>query len=76
MRRVHLEGIGGVVAVHGKRRHQQRAVNTDGVHGSHHVVTCDVWRAGENGGPGAARVVAFVGVHLSIYGHHDRTSHE
>jgi hypothetical protein len=51
-------------------------VDTDGVHGSHHIVTRDLWRAGENGSPGAARVVAFVGVNLSIYCHHDLTSHE
>jgi hypothetical protein len=50
--------------------------DTDGVHGSHYVVTRDLWRAGENGGPGAARVVAFVGVNLSVYCHHDSTSHE
>ena len=49
-----------------ERRHQQRAVDTDGVHGCHHVVAGDLRRSAQNAGPGSARMIAFVGVHLGI----------
>jgi hypothetical protein len=68
---VNVEGVAGVIAVHGKRRNQERPVDADGVHGGHHVVTRDLRRAVESGGPGSARVVAFIGVYLGIYCDHD-----
>ena len=70
MRRVNLEGVARIVAVHAERRDQQRTVHADGIHGSHHVVARDLRRPAENAGPGSARVVAFVGVHLGIYCQH------
>ena len=57
-------------------RDQHRAVHPDGVHRGHHVVARDLRRAGQDAGPGAARMVAFIGVHLRINDHHDVTSHE
>src|SRR6266702_8951703 len=73
---VDLERIAGVVAVHRKGRDQHRAVHPDSVHRGHHVVARDLRRAGQDAGPGATRMVAFIGVHLRIYDHHDATSHE
>ena len=35
---VHLERIARVVAVHRERRHQDRAIDADGVHRGHHLV--------------------------------------
>src|SRR5215467_2025545 len=65
-----FDGVASVVAVHGERRDQQRAVNTDGVHGGHHVVAGDLWRPVESCEPRAARVIAFVSVHLGVYRQH------
>ena len=66
MRGMDLEGVARVVAVHGERRDQQRAVDADGVHRRHHVVARDLGRAVKNRGPRPARMVAFVGVNLDI----------
>jgi len=71
MRRINLKGIAGVVAIHGKRRHQHGAVDTDGVHRGHHLVAGNLRRAVENTGPGASRVVALVSVDLGIQCRHD-----
>ncbi len=71
MRGVNREGVAGVVAIHRKRRHQHGAVDTDGVHRGHHLVAGDLRRALQNAGPGAARMVAFVGVNLGIQCRHD-----
>jgi len=68
---VDLERIAGVVAVHREGRDQHRAVHPNGVHRGHHGVARDLRRAGQDAGPGAARMVAFIGVHLRIYDHHD-----
>jgi len=40
--RLHLHGIAGVVAVHGKGGDEDRAVDADFVHRRHHLVTRDV----------------------------------
>ena len=60
-----------VVAVHGEYRGQQAAIDTDGVHGLHHVGARDLRRPGQNLGPGAARMIAFVAVNLGINRHHE-----
>src|SRR5205823_12736682 len=73
---VDLDRIAGVVAVHGEGPDQHRAVHPDSVHRGHHGVARDLRRAGQDAGPGAARMVAFIGVHLRIDYHHDVTSHE
>src|SRR6266481_1059120 len=39
---LHLHGIAGVVAVHGKGRDEDRAVDADFVHRLHHLVARDV----------------------------------
>lgn len=63
-----FDGVAGVVAIHREGRDQQRAVDPDAIHCSHHVIPGDLRRAVENGSPGPPRVVAFVGMHLGIYG--------
>src|SRR5207248_6758825 len=73
---VDLECIAGVVAVHSEGRDQHRAVYPNGVHRGHHVVARDLRRASQDTGPGATRMVAFIGVHLRIDCYHDVTSHE
>src|SRR6266446_1096275 len=73
---VDLERIAGVVAVHRKGRDQHRAVHPNGVHRRHHIVARDLRRAGQDTGPGTAWMVAFIGMYLRIYYHHDVTSHE
>jgi hypothetical protein len=66
MRLAYLDGVAGVVAVRHERRDQQCAIDTDRVHRRHHVVAGDLLRAGLNRGPGPARMIAFVGVHLGV----------
>jgi hypothetical protein len=66
VRCVNLFGVAGVVAIHAERRHQNRAVDADGVHGCHHLVAGDLRRPVESADPGAARTIAFIGVHLSV----------
>ena len=70
MRRVNLKRVAGVVAIHRERRDQQRAVDTDSVHGGHHVVARDLGRTMQKASPGTPRMVAFIGVNLSIYRDH------
>jgi hypothetical protein len=41
MRGVDLFGVGGIVAIHAERGNQHRAVDADGIHGGHHLVTGD-----------------------------------
>jgi hypothetical protein len=74
MRRINLKGIAGVVAIHGKRRHQHGAVDTDGVHRGHHLVAGNLRRAVENAGPRASRMVALVSMNLGIQCRHDLIS--
>ena len=62
----HLDRIARVVAVHGERGDQQRAVDADGVHRRHHVVARDLRRAVQHRGPGPAGMIALVGVNLGI----------
>jgi hypothetical protein len=45
---------------------QNRAVDADSVHGCHHLVAGDLRRPGESADPGSTRMVAFIGVHLSV----------
>jgi hypothetical protein len=71
MRRVDGQGVARVIAIHGKRRDQQRTVDTDGVHRSHHVVTRDLGRTMQKTNPGPARVIAFIRVNLGIDCEHD-----
>ena len=71
MRRVDLFGVAGVVAIHAEWRHQNGAVDADGVHGCHHLVAGDLGRADERPEPGPVRMVAFVGMHLGVDGQHD-----
>ena len=66
MRRVDLYRVAGVVAIHGERRDQHRAVDADRIHRGHHVVAGDLGRTVENADPRPARMVAFIGVHLGI----------
>ena len=66
MRSVDLNGIAGVIAIHAERRDQHGAVDADRVHRGRHLVAGNLRWPVERGGPGAARVVAFVGVNLGI----------
>ena len=52
--------------------HQNRAVDADRVHGCHHLVAGNLRRPSESAHPRTARVVVFVGVHLSIDRQHPR----
>src|SRR3954468_12077772 len=45
---------------------KNRAVDTNGVHGCHHLVARDLRRAGQRADPGTTGMVALVGVHLSV----------
>ena len=71
MLRMHFESVAAVEAIHGVGRDQQRTVDADGVHGRHHVVARDLRRSVQKARPGAAGVVALVGVHLGVYRDHD-----
>src|SRR5262249_50631867 len=71
----YVEGIARIVAVRAERRDQHRAVDPDLVHCRHHLVAGDLRRPLESADPGAARVVAFIGVNLAIeYRHSFRPS--
>jgi hypothetical protein len=65
------ERVARIVAVHGEYRGQQPAIDADGIHGLYHVGARDFRRAGENLGPWAARMIAFVAMNLGIYRHHE-----
>ena len=52
--------------LHGETNTEYRAVGADGVHGGHHLGAGNLRRPVERADPGAARVVAFVGVNLGI----------
>jgi hypothetical protein len=70
MRRVDLEGVAGVVAVHAEGRDQYGAVDADRVDCGHHLVAGDLCRPVERAHPRAARVVAFIGVNLGVQYRH------
>jgi hypothetical protein len=75
MRREDLKGIAGVTAIHAERRDQYGTVDADRVHRGHHLVAGDLRRPVQCADPGAARVVAFIGVNLGIeYRHSFRPS--
>src|SRR5260370_11940593 len=76
MRRINVKRVAGVVAIHAEGRPQHGAVDTDRVHGGHHLVAGNLRRTVEDAGPGASRVVAFVGVNLGIQCRHDLPSPE
>ena len=63
--------VARIVAVHGEHRGQQPAIDTDGIHGLHHVLARDLRWPGQNLGPRAARMIAFVAVNLGIDCHHE-----
>ena len=74
VRRVNLERIARVETVHAERRDQDRAIDAGGIHRGHHLVAGDLRRPVESADPGAAGVVAFVGVNLCIQYRHDLKS--
>ena len=71
MCRVHFQSVARIVAIHGERRHQQSPIDTDGVHGSHHLVAGHVRWTAQHRGPWTARMVVVVGVYLTIDCRHD-----
>ena len=67
---LHFHRIARVVAVQGKRRDEDRAVDADLVHGRHHLVTRNVIGPVRHAVPGSLRSVRFVSVDLGIDDHH------
>ena len=65
----HLHRIAGVVAVHGKGRDEDRAIDADLVHRRHHLVAGDVSRPVRNRVPGPLRRVGLIGMNLGIDNH-------
>ena len=63
---VDLEGVAGVVLVHGERGYEDGAVDTDRVHCRDHVIAGDFGRAFQVAVPGAFGVVSLVGVDLDV----------
>ena len=71
---VRFERIAGVVAVDRERRHQESAVDADGIHGGDHLIPRDFGWSRQFGAPRTARVIALVGMHLRVDGQHLRRS--
>jgi hypothetical protein len=76
MRSVDLFGVAGVIAIHRKRRDQDLGVDADGVHRGHDLVAGLLRRSIESAGPGAPRMIALIGVDLSVDRRHILTLHE
>ena len=70
---VDLEGVTGVVLVHGERGYEDGAVDTDRVHCRDHVIAGDFGRAFQVAVPGSFGMVVLIGVDLDVdyWGSHD-----
>ena len=63
---VDLEGVTGVVLVHGERGYEDGAVDADGVHCGYHVIAGDFGRAFQVAVPGSFGMVVLIGVDLDV----------
>ena len=68
MLRVYLEGIAGIVLVHGEGRYEDCAVDSNGVHSRDHIVAGHLFRPLQMTMPGAFLAVAVIAVDLAING--------
>src|ERR1700722_5052408 len=70
MRPLHLHGVARVVAIHGKGRDEDRAVDADLVHRRHHLVAGGVRGPVRHAVPGPLRRVRLIGMDLGIDDRH------
>ena len=67
---VDLEGVARIVAIHAPGRDQERAVDANFVHGSHHVVARHFIRPVQPTDPGSLGMVTLIGMHLAVDNRH------